>query len=74
MGDHADELVDDMMDDPDCDWSAFRTEPTCRKCGKKHLTWYNVGEKWMLYESKGMRLVVHTCPPKDHSSAFEDES
>lgn len=51
--------------------------PTCKRCGKEELTWYNLGTvtpEWRLFEERDGRLIRHVCRAKDHSNAFEDES
>ncbi len=73
MGDFIDHDLDWGEDDED-GFDAFRSAPTCKRCGKTGLVWYDVGGVWKLFENKGLRLVPHACPPKDHSDAFEDES
>lgn len=35
-----------------------RTNPICKYCGKKNLRWHRLGQRWLLYEKKG----VHNCP------------
>ena len=64
----------DLVDVWDEGAHEYRKPPTCKRCGKTGLTWYDVGGVWKLYEHIGLRLREHVCPPKDHSDAFEDEA
>ena len=72
MGDTIDDH--DWMDDRE---DETPDEVVCKRCGAKGLTWYDIGTakfpQFRLFENKGLRLVPHVCPPKDHSDAFEDE-
>ena len=74
MGDMADEMYDWDDDFESANEEAYRNVPTCKRCGKTGLVWYDVGGVWKLFEYIGLRLKEHVCPPKDHSDAFEDES
>ena len=70
MGDQADYLIDQMMDDPyemereDGDGPAMCLK-TCRCCGVSGLHWEGSGSKWRLYD---MERKIHVCtvaPLKD---------
>ena len=60
MGDMADWTLEQGWDDFDAGLPIPRTikHPMCRHCGKKHLRWERVGERWVLFDKK----APHRCP------------
>lgn len=62
MGEQADYLIDQMMDDglyPD--WDDEPDSPafkTCRCCNVSDLCWGQVGAKWRLFDQRGQ---IHVC-------------
>jgi hypothetical protein len=77
MGEMADELLDNILDSEGC-WYRER-RPVCRHCGARNLWWYQVGDKWVLFER---RPRGHTAPHRcnrgltkaDIVSQFDDIS
>jgi hypothetical protein len=69
MGDIADYLIDNIMDDDE-----YYTEPstvTCKYCNKESLHWEKLNNKWRLFEivteklSGGCISKIHVCTHKE---------
>lgn len=63
MGDMADDIIDEILSNPDTDWS----DPAkrCKHCGAFPLYWLNQKGKWVLIDQKGKRHICQNLTRED---------
>jgi hypothetical protein len=72
MGDIADWLVDNMLDEyEDAPDGYYADNVTCRYCGTGGLEWAFTGKRWVLMNDDG---EIHVCNRTASPDDFEDIS
>ena len=65
MGDIADWIIDNMMDDWEDGGRCAPQPKTCMRCGHSGCTWVHTGERWALQEWNGRLHVCDTAASPD---------